>query len=549
MSIDDQNAVIDAPLVDMSVIAGAGSGKTRTSIGRVLSILGRLPASKRIALLSFSNVAVETFRRGLTNVDVDTGRVHVATFDAFFMHYILIPHAWRLMGCAEKPFLVLGDESFLPNFAIYHGGRPRCITELKIEFSNGAYIASFEQSQVPWDTALPAIKKLAAIGGVTYNVARYWTHCALTHLPYLGALLARRYPYIMIDEAQDIGSMDWALVQLLRQHQIAVCLVGDPAQAIFGFNGGDGRFLQEMRQISGRPPFPLRTNYRSVPEIVHCANRLAGRQDAAARPSLQCLSGAFIVPYQTDEPRLLVDRFIQVSQGLGYPKDDTAIICRANSLVQQIRGGTARRGSGLVKCLVRAVELRIANRYDKAFGECLSVIAALLEPAVPRFANLVLEEPGGTARRIRERIWRFTCDHQGGLPWSTLNARDAWLPLLVANLRSLLDDLGAYGLRFGDIGRRFTTRDLDPTSIAQPQSAWRVDTVHQVKGESIGAVLYLATDTHARALVSGIDSENGRIGYVALTRARDLFWFAVPAEAYDRLVPRAASVGIVPLPA
>jgi superfamily I DNA/RNA helicase len=35
----------------------------------------------------------------------------------------------------------------------------------------------------------------------------------------------------------------------LRQHQIAVCLVGDPPQAIFGFNGGDGRFLPVARNV------------------------------------------------------------------------------------------------------------------------------------------------------------------------------------------------------------------------------------------------------------------------------------------------------------
>ncbi len=54
----------------------------------------------------------------------------------------------------------------------------------------------------------------------------------------------------------------------------------------------------------------------------------------------------------------------------------------------------------------------------------------------------------------------------------------------------------------------------------------RVETVHQVKGESIGAVLYVANKANITALLDGTATEEGRIGYVALTRAKNLFWLA-----------------------
>ena len=277
MSITDQNAVINAPLVDMSVIAGAGSGKTKTSIGRVLSILNRLPSRKRVALLSFSNVAVNTFRHGLTAVDCDSSRITVATFDSFFTQHIVLPHSWRLMGCEGKPYLVLGDEPFLANFTIQHQGRPQKISELKIAFAHGSYQASLGNSPVPWHVARDAIGRLGRTGAYTYDMARYWAHATLTLMPHLAQLLAHRYPYMMIDEAQDIGSMDWAIVQLLRHQGARICLVGEPAQAIFGFNGGSGHYLRELGQTADVAQFSLRTNFRSVPSIVHCANRLAVR--------------------------------------------------------------------------------------------------------------------------------------------------------------------------------------------------------------------------------------------------------------------------------
>lgn len=549
MSVTDQNAVIDAPLVDMSVIAGAGSGKTRTAIGRVLSVLDRLPVKKRVALLSFSNVAVDTFRHGLMAVDSDSARVVVATFDAFFTQHVMLAHAWRSMGCIASPYLVFGDEPFLANFTLGHQGRPHKITDLTISFANGNYQAALGNSPVPWPIALDSIIRLGRTGAYTYELARYWTHATLTRMPHLAQLLAHRYPYLMIDEAQDIGSMHWAIVQLLRDRGTRVCLVGDPAQAIFGFNGGNGQFLRHLSRTNGATQFSLRTNFRSVPPIVHCANRLAGRQDAASRANLANHSGAFIVPYDPLAPRTIVDRFAAVVDRLSYPASDVAIICRANELVSQVRGGSSNRGAGLVKRLVKAVEFRSANQYDKAFAECLAVVAALLEPAIPGFVSQIKDAPDGFEKEIRARIWRFTCDRQNGLPSSTLIARDAWLPMLVMNVRVLIQELARHGLTFADIGRRLTARDLDSTALIAANPAWRVDTVHQVKGESIGAVLYIATERHAAALLGGTDSENGRIGYVALTRARNLFWMAVPTESYDALVPRAAAVGMLPLPA
>jgi len=71
----------------------------------------------------------------------------------------------------------------------------------------------------------------------------------------------------------------------------------------------------------------------------------------------------------------------------------------------------------------------------------------------------------------------------------------------------------------------------------------RVDTVHQAKGESLDAVLYLANREHATELLAGVTTEVGRIGYVAVTRARNLLWLGVPANALGDLRPALAARG------
>jgi superfamily I DNA/RNA helicase len=547
MSLEDQNAVVNAPLADLSVVAGAGSGKTKTAIARVLAILKYIPTRQKVALLSFSNVAVNTFRRGLVVQNADVNRVTVLTFDSFFTHYVLIPYAAQVMGCTVPPFLVMGEEPFLAGFNILHGGRPHPIVNLKIRRNGLEFQAFLDNQQVPWATAQEAIERIGGVGAYTYDIARYWVHRTLMTLPFLVQLLVVRYPHVLIDEAQDIGSMDWALLQLLRANGMRVTLIGDPAQAIFGFNGGDGQYLQAFLQAAEVGHYSLRTNFRSVPHIVACANQLTGRNDVAAREALQTHCGAFLVPYDPAAPRAVLEHFYGVITPIGYTQDQTAVICRANSLVAQVRGGTINRGSGIVKTLVKAVDHRLANEYYLAYKECVAVIGTLLDPPFPRFKAFVEEASGDLGRRVQAKIWMFVCDHDNGLPHSNLNARTQWLPTLHENLRNLLTGLGTLGFTFADIGRRVTVRDLDDTPLVEPRHGVRVDTVHQVKGESIGAVLYIATEQHASALIAGAGTENGRIGYVALTRARDIFWLAVPQQSYQRLVHRAAVVGVMPM--
>ena len=84
---DEQQTIVDAPLEPMSVIACAGSGKTRTAVYRVIEMRRKLGEHRgRVALLSFSNVAVDTFRadfRALTDGlhDIRHGRVEIDTMN------------------------------------------------------------------------------------------------------------------------------------------------------------------------------------------------------------------------------------------------------------------------------------------------------------------------------------------------------------------------------------------------------------------------------------------------------------------------------------
>jgi superfamily I DNA/RNA helicase len=95
-----------------------------------------------------------------------------------------------------------------------------------------------------------------------------------------------------------------------------------------------------------------------------------------------------------------------------------------------------------------------------------------------------------------------------------------------------------------NIGRKLSKTALPNLPLASADdladsdaTALRVDTVHKAKGESLDAVLYITLKEHAQALLDGVTTEVGRIGYVAATRARDLLWVAVPRSSLKELRP------------
>src|SRR5690606_15048446 len=157
----------------------------------------------------------------------------------------------------------------------------------------------------------------------------------------------------------------------------------------------------------------------------------------------------------------------------------------------------------------------------------------------------MLRPQDDTMRRLRQRIWSFVRDPDAGLPPASLVADSGWHPLLVPRTRALIVALvSEFGMVSADnLGQRLATTRLGrhpllkaPTLTAVGAS-FRTSTVHRVKGESLDAVLYVAKKPHIRALLDGTSSEEGRIGYVALTRARDLFVLAVPDNCLKDFEP------------
>ena len=191
--------------------------------------------------------------------------------------------------------------------------------------------------------------------------------------------------------------------------------------------------------------------------------------------------------------------------------------------------------------------------YHAAFKTVAACVISLLADA-PKGLPAQLAQPARYPqwRPLTREIWAFTRDATGGLPASTLVADIAWQPALLTRIKDLLARIDAkFGLAAAaNIGHKLSKKALPNAPLITAADLAvardiriRIDTVHKVKGESLDAVLYIAKKVHVQALIDGVDTEVGRIGYVAVTRAKDLFWLGVPASALAELRGPLISLG------
>lgn len=561
----EQQAIINAPLTPMSVIACAGSGKTRTAVRRLAEIRRQMGDHRgRVALLSFSNVAVETFTQGYQklvrdmSLGVGGGRVEIDTLDGFITRNVLHPHAHRTMEAKQAAYLVTGSEAFLSGFSFWPGKFPVSITKMQIGIKGNAlnFCYSHNDQVVPLNPveSEKLVQRLGRTGAYTHNLGRYWCYRTLQDQPNILRALVRRYPHILIDEAQDIGTTHQAIIEQLIAAGAQVSLIGDPNQGIYEFAGADGKFLVEYGKRPNVSSYGLTRNYRSAPVILDLANRISARADVADRGTPLRAHGTFFVPYKTADREKLLESFQAAVIAAGLKAEDSAVLCRGRELANKLAGKAAPVGQGLVQRFALAALHRDKQQdYLGAFKLVAGSITSLL--AAPPHALVTQMIQSGRypeTRPLCRLIWSFTRDANLGLPSSGLLADTQWHPHLLSRVKALLATIEKeHGLKPADnVGNKLAKKGLPNAPLmsaddlgANQTARLRIDTVHQVKGESLDAVLYIATKEHVSALLAGVGTEVGRIGYVAITRARNLVWLGVPTNALKELQPTLTAHG------
>ena len=549
---DEQQRIIDAPIKPCSVIACAGSGKTLTAVSRLHSLRRRLSNDRtHIALLSFTNVAIETFKNKYKELvsqenNVFLNRVEISTLDSFFAQNILLPHGHLIMGCKRRPFLVNGNEKFLKEFTsrIRKGGD--YLVKIRIE-KMGQYYAFVDEhgKQLNIQPVLKIIKDLGIIGAYTHEFGRLWVFRLLEKYPRFLKAFAHRYRHIIIDEAQDISLLQLEILSLLEKEGVQISLIGDPMQAIFEFNGADGQYLKSYSSKQGVSPFVLNQNFRSTSLIQNAANFLSGRSDKGMSEKDDATSALLITTYKNSNISETAQNF-QSYIKVHYPDIETLrCLTRNNSS----RSNSSPKIDGIMptKLFAKAALLRdISNDLVNSYEFARSGFFYLICPESQNYRQFWDSLSEAKQKAFHRMIWDFVRNPDSGLPSVKTNDTNSWHCKLKTNLKKFLNQLLLNVISteqlneiLSSLGHSVVRTKLDITKLVenanqinQPFSLV-INTVHSVKGDEFDAVLYFLKKKQLDAWHKQTDSEEGRINYVALTRAKKLFCAAVPEEHFE----------------
>jgi superfamily I DNA/RNA helicase len=292
----EQEAAIAHGEGPLLIVAGPGTGKTRTLVERIARLLrDRAAAPTQITAITFTRKAATELRERLsTLLGVRAQGVSVQTFHALGLDLLrahpaaaALPSQFTVVDQAGREALLVEVHAEISDCALSPTGAAKAISTAK-----AALIAPAEAA--PELTAIYTAyeKALADAGAVDFDdlVARAVRLLETDQ----AALASARGPcrHLLVDEYQDINAAQYRLVRLLAPGPAAnLCAVGDPDQAIYGFRGSDpsyfGRFADDY---SGARTITLARNYRSVAPVVQLATAVIERAPDRARRPLQPIS-------------------------------------------------------------------------------------------------------------------------------------------------------------------------------------------------------------------------------------------------------------------
>jgi DNA helicase-2/ATP-dependent DNA helicase PcrA len=289
---EQQYAAVTAPPGPSLVIAGAGSGKTRTLIYRVAYLLEQGIPPERILLLTFTNKAAkEMMRRVADLLGQELASLWGGTFHSIG-NRILRQHA-TLLGY-QRDFTILDREDARHLIST-------CLAESNVDTK----ATRFPKAEVLGDIFSLALNTHKAIPEILRKQYDYFSHLAeqiadlrqryaarkqATNAMDFDDLLAlwlrlmqeheeareqyqRRFQFILVDEYQDTNRLQSDLIDLLAARHKNVMVVGDDAQSIYAWRGANYQnILKFPDRYPGAKIYKIETNYRSTPEILNVAN-------------------------------------------------------------------------------------------------------------------------------------------------------------------------------------------------------------------------------------------------------------------------------------
>lgn len=292
------------------IIAGPGAGKTHWLVNHIKNTVKnsvRLEKTRKIACITYTNIAVETIMKRLgTSI---ANRVEVSTIHSFLYRHVVKPYLFLIADEFEVNFKkVNGHESISPRYSIIRKWleshkrvddlvAPNTWKQLLREEKFDSLLRWLENLQYRYDSEenlklvgnpekAGAIKKVAEIleddlisykklfwsnGKIDHDDVLYFSYVLVTKYPFILKVLRAKFPYFFLDEFQDTNPIQSKIIKLIAEEETIVGIIGDPAQSIYSFQGASLKEFNNF-QLENMVEYQILENRRSSNQIIDLLN-------------------------------------------------------------------------------------------------------------------------------------------------------------------------------------------------------------------------------------------------------------------------------------
>ncbi len=537
----EQREVALATRGPVCVVAGAGTGKTRAVAHRIAyAVATGVVQPRHVLAVTFTTRAAGELRarlRQLSRLAGPLDQVSTQTFHAAALRQLT--YFWpRTVGGSPPRVLdsklgLLAEAAGQAGVKAGQAGLRDIATEIEWSKVTQVRPADYPSAAVSHGRTPPiAPDTLAAVFAayerlrgdrhlIDFESVLELTAAILAGHRLAAAQVANRYRYFVVDEYQDVNPLQKLLLDLWAAGRDEVCVVGDPRQTIYSFTGATSAYLTGFAsQYPHARVLRLVRNYRSTPQVVALANRLAaggraGRLGTRLSPAgngpppLTAQQGSGPRPEFTEykdeasEAAAVAGRARRLIDD-GTPPHEVAVLVRTNSQTERFERAFAEMGVG---CQVKGAE-RFFDRAPVRQAMGLLRAAAKADPA---------SDPHAQARHVLAGLGL-----SGQPPPARGAARERWESL--AALAGLVTELCAAAPQAGLTSAVAELARLAEAAHTPPGMGVTVASLHAAKGLEWDVVFLPGlTDgnlpiIHAQSS-EALDEER-RLLYVGVTRAR-----------------------------
>ena len=445
---DAQRAAVTALPGPALVIAGAGSGKTRTLTYRVAYLLEQGVPADRILLLTFTNKAAKEMMGRVTDlIGQDMSELWGGTFHSIG-HRVLRRHAETLGFNRSFTIQDREDAKGLVNACIAEAEidvkatrfpKPDVVGDIgSLAINKQQTVREVIEERYPWFEPLAAqiedvltryTARKQAQGLMDFDdLLVLWLKLLKEHEE-VRELYQKRFQFVLVDEYQDTNQLQAELIDLLAERYKNVMVVGDDSQSIYSWRGANYENIIEFPQRYPKAQvYKIETNYRSTPEILQLANAAIAANTRQFAKELEASRGpgekpVLAVCSAADEQAAFVAQRALELREEGIELNDMAVLYRSHFHALEMQLELTRRN------IPFSITSGIRFFEQAHIKDVTSYLKWLANPRDEQaFKRLVLMLPG-VGGKTAMKLWdQFLTAHTDATPMAETLQRCAAVP-------------------------------------------------------------------------------------------------------------------------